>query len=101
MMIHIPELVLSVMGKITRLGVSPRRVFFFLRIAGPTRRPEKKGREAPRTEGRRWKSEKKRNVMGKGFERGENSVSQMVGEAFNFFQIRILKLRSSYLRYEK
>lgn len=51
MMIHIPELVLSVKGKITRLGVSPRHFFFFLRIAGPTRRPEKKGREAPRTEG--------------------------------------------------
>lgn len=65
---------MSVKGKITRLGVSPRWVF--LRIAGPTRRPEKKVKEAPRTEGRRWKSEKKRNVMGKGFERGEKIQSR-------------------------
>lgn len=82
-MIHIPELVLSVKGKITRLGVS--------RIARPTRRPEKKGREAPRTEGWCWKSEKKRNVMGNGC---ESEVSQMIVEALNFFQINILKLRS-------
>lgn len=39
--------------------------------------------------------------MGKGFERGEDSVSQMIGGALNFFQISILKLTSSYLSYRK